>query len=308
MVLQNKTKSQADFEKSMMNFGQSKSMFVFDDGSKALHMMYTNSHMSTVVWNDVDILNNPWASIRIQRNLKGSIVKDLTMSWIPWLKLGHCQLQGLYDCKVTGLIANFLDYASHHFNLTIIHDKDPDDDWGVTPSDGLSFDRTNASQIKGVLGGLVNKNYDIAASIWSLSPGRFKWFDFHQPMTDKTLQIYFNFQPNTANFLMYVDPLQLKVWIIISSLFTFAIIVIVVRTQTALKDGIGFQMFQLLCWFLYIFVHSVYSAALTTNFIVLSEFPFKTLQEGLALYPTWKMCMMKDISLVILVSKMISMY
>ncbi len=184
--------------------------------------------------------------------------------------------------------------------------QEPDNDWGGTPIDGLSFDKTNASQINGGLGGLVNKNYDIATSIWNLSPGRLKWFDYHQPFTSRGLKIYFNFQLDAANFMMYLDPLQPIVWIAVLTLLALATSGIVILTQIPLKDGMGLRLFQLLCWLFYLFVHSVYSGALTTNFIVMPEFPFKTLQEGLALYPTWNMCIMKDVTPVLQVSKTLS--
>ncbi len=123
VVLQNATISQTDFEKSMMSFKHSKSMFVFHDHLKSLHILYTNSHTNQVVWNDVEIIQKPLPNIKIQRNLKGTIVKDLTLSWIPWLKIGHCQLEGIHDCNVSGFLADFLDYAASTYNLTIIHDK-----------------------------------------------------------------------------------------------------------------------------------------------------------------------------------------
>ncbi len=103
VVLQNHPSTRADFVEHLRNFEHSKSLFVLDQSSDQLQIVYTNRHKKQLVWNDIDNFEQPYHYMRIKRNLAGTILKDITLPWKPWLSIEQCHSKGFYDCKTTGL-------------------------------------------------------------------------------------------------------------------------------------------------------------------------------------------------------------
>ncbi len=173
--------------------------------------------------------------------------------------------------------------------------------WGTAPSDGSTFEQTDASKIVGVAGAMVNGDYDLSASVWMASPGRSRWFDLHYSLLDRQFNIYFNFRRDSGDFLMYFRPLTFKAWIVILSTLTAILVHHLILKRIVSEDGPSTRLFQLLGWLYFLVIHGVYSGALTTNFIIQPEVPFTTLADGLRMYPEWKLCAQKGYVFYILV-------
>ncbi len=63
------------------------------------------------------------------------------------------------------------------FNMTFTCNKDMDGDWGTGPKTGTWYDK-NAT-FGGVLGRVINGEYDVSLAAWFHSPERSLWLDFH---------------------------------------------------------------------------------------------------------------------------------
>ncbi len=75
------------------------------------------------------------------------------------------------------MFQDFLDVISDMFNITFTCNKDPLNDWGTGPKTGTWFDK-NAT-FSGVLGRVINGEYDVSVSAWLRNVERSLWLDYH---------------------------------------------------------------------------------------------------------------------------------
>ncbi len=61
------------------------------------------------------------------------------------------------------------------FNLTVSCNREPTNDWGLVPKTGSWLD-PNAT-FSGVVGGLIEGDYDVSVSSWVNLHARFEWLD-----------------------------------------------------------------------------------------------------------------------------------
>ena len=156
-----------------------------------------------------------------------------------------------------------------------------------------SFHDVDASKLFGVLGGLANGPYDVSLTSWTMTPGRALFVDSHTSILDRPFMISFHMQSSPADLGMHIRPMALKSWAFILGTLAAIGLDLVVLARIGSRDGPSSRMFKLMGLLFYMVVHGVYSGALTTNFIVKPDLPFKTIGDGLKLYPEWKMCVLQ---------------
>ena len=75
------------------------------------------------------------------------------------------------------MFQDFLDAMSDMFNISFTCNKDPDNDWGAVPKTGTWRDKY--ATFGGVLGRVINGEYDVSVSAWFENLERSYWLDFH---------------------------------------------------------------------------------------------------------------------------------
>ncbi len=120
-------------------------------------MVFTSKYDTEVVKNPVNLISsNGRPNYVINYNLMGTIVKGVSLNWLPWLLLEDCdsqvntyfavsitlhvnnsfirQGQNCQECQ--GMMADFMEKASEMFNFTFSCNKDPLGKWGSRPVTG----------------------------------------------------------------------------------------------------------------------------------------------------------------------------
>ncbi len=75
------------------------------------------------------------------------------------------------------MFQDFIDIVTAMFNMTFTCNNDPLGDWGTTPKTGSWYDK-NAT-FSGVLGRVINGEYDVSVHAWFQNQERSLWLDFH---------------------------------------------------------------------------------------------------------------------------------
>ena len=66
-------------------------------------------------------------------------------------------------CENEGYLIDLSKMAENLFNFTLVSLRDPDNDWGVTPKSG-PYNRSGTWG--GVMGGVINGEFDMSLSAW----------------------------------------------------------------------------------------------------------------------------------------------
>ena len=81
------------------------------------------------------------------------------------------------NCKSEGLLKELLDVMGGLYNFTYTVDMEATKKWGVAPANGGSYFDPNAT-FEGVMGSIIEGDYDIPISLWDIDLGRSLWVDF----------------------------------------------------------------------------------------------------------------------------------
>ncbi len=135
--------------------------------------------------NGGDFVNEQWHLNNLGQyvesyNMQGLTLTTIALTWAPWLVLDD-SCHNEKDCQHTGYLVEVMDalgkICNFEWNITV----DPDGIWGDSPlnrEDGLQ-----PHDYVGVFGGVVNRNYDVALSIWIFFYERSLFVDFTAAIT-----------------------------------------------------------------------------------------------------------------------------
>ena len=70
-----------------------------------------------------------------------------SLTWEPFMKLENCKENG-YDCENNGILVDLMNAWSRVGNFTWKIYKDVNDDWGLKPNSGISFQSPNKDKIR----------------------------------------------------------------------------------------------------------------------------------------------------------------
>ncbi len=154
--------------------------------------------------------------------------------------------------------------------------------------------------MSGVLGGVHNGEYDLAASAWTMGYGRHRLFDFHVSLSDIDYKLFFNLNLELIDYTTFIRPLSASGWIsVVGTLMLLCLVMVAVKNFC--KRGI--KLIQTLAWLFFVVVNACYNGLMTTQLIAAPSLPFTTLTEGLESYPKWQLCLMDEVTYVIQVRK-----
>ena len=94
--------------------------------------------------------------------LGGIQIQSMSLPWSPYLVQDNCQANGI-TCDSEGYLIDIVEMAGRLFNFTYVSLRDPNNDWGVTPKSG-PYNRSGVWG--GVMGGVVNGQFDMSLSAW----------------------------------------------------------------------------------------------------------------------------------------------
>jgi hypothetical protein len=203
----------------------------------------------------------------------------------------HCNQSDVTNCEDSGLFSDVLGEVGRILNFSYSVDRDPDNNFGIIPVQGNWHDE-NAT-FEGVLGELVLGNYEICGSFWIANWDRFGWMDMTFHAIETQIGILINIDSIESNDLsLFLRPFNLPARI---TIFIFLILFLLCfglfshnfGRKGSSSQGKRFYIFTL--WLFFILIHTYYSGAMTMFFSTTPTLPFSTMDEGLSLYPKWKM-------------------
>ena len=75
------------FVQEMEMFNHSKSLFVWNLDDPGFKLIYTSIGRQVLVWNDIQPIWHPYQTMNIDRNLQGLVLRDISLTWMPWLEI-----------------------------------------------------------------------------------------------------------------------------------------------------------------------------------------------------------------------------
>ena len=221
-------------------------------------------------------------------DMQGSVIKMVTLDWQPWFVLGPCKIDGYRDCISSGYVHELFSALGRIFNFTWRVDAVPSQEWGVVPANSDSWMEQNLT-FQGVTSELIYDNYDLSPSGWFASPGRDLYMDFTFSYETDVMLAFFNKRKPSIDTGLFLRAFNSQVWTVLCItviswfLLQFLCSEIFGKFQM-LKEWTIFNMS-----ITFLLVHAFYGGAMTTFFSSGVRPPFETLQQGLSMYPSWKM-------------------
>ena len=114
--------------------------------------------------NKIKFLNEPSLLIRESYDLEGLQLRSISLPWAPYLSQTNCTDEGdSQQCENNGYLIDFMEMTRQIYNFTYISLKDINDDWGLSPKSG-PFNLSGTWS--GVMGDVINGEYDMSLSAW----------------------------------------------------------------------------------------------------------------------------------------------
>ena len=111
-------------------------------------------------------------------------------------------------CENEGYLIDLSKMAENLFNFTLVSLRDPDNDWGVTPKSG-PYNRSGTWG--GVMGGVINGEFDMSLSAWVWVFNRVDLVSFTTVVRSRS-QLVLTPQPPKVDVLLYVRPFTNDSW------------------------------------------------------------------------------------------------
>ena len=236
--------------------------------------------------NVMDRLNfaNNTSRIVESNNLQGLKIRSTTLSWKPFLTLDNCNSIGL-ECKTNhGYLKDYMDMLAMKFNFTYISHRNVDNDWGVVPKKGPhSINGTWG----GVMGGVINKDYDMSISTWYWTHERVQLAQFVPIVRGRMILVSSRQIPKT-DFTLLTRGFSNSSWIGIFLVLLLLLICVSISSQFCHKrhtQPIKIILFSMTLMF--VMLRAYYSAALTKFFTVTIPEPFETQRDVIRAFPSW---------------------
>ena len=115
--------------------------------------------------NRMQFVNETTLLMRESYDLSGLQIRSISLPWPPYLMMTDCGGNHArpQECINDGYLIDFMEMARHLFNFTYVSLKDPNDDWGLGPKSGP---HNLSGTWAGVMGGVINGEYDVSLSAW----------------------------------------------------------------------------------------------------------------------------------------------
>ena len=130
-------------------------------------------------------------SLQVDENydLDGITIYSISDIWAPFLTLEHCNENGTM-CNNYGYLKDYTDMIARQVNFTYESHRQVDGDWGELPKSG-SFN--SSGEWGGVMGNVVNREYDFSMSAWGWRADRYNLLSCVIFLTGKSGAPFSNF-------------------------------------------------------------------------------------------------------------------
>ena len=217
-------------------------------------------------------------------NLNGLRVTSATISWPPLYTINNCD-QNNYKCATGyGYLGDYMDMLARRYNFTYISYKDPNDDWGTVPRDGIY---NLSGTWSGVMGDVINRKYDMSISTWWWTSDRKSVLQFVPVAKERHVLVLSPQQPTDTG--LFTRCLTNYSWIAIS--ITVVIImacIILQKYMTPHKHTNAEKIMTFTVWLFFVLINAFYGGALTMFFTGTTDIPFNSRHDVLKEYPDWK--------------------
>ncbi len=179
-------------------------------------------------------------------------------------------------------------------------DQDPTDVWGVLPKVG-TWDNPNAT-LHGVTNGVYTMQYDLAyGPIWFWTGGRSHWFDFTPTVILQKSRLAYNFRETAVDFTLLLRPFALSAWLLVLASLSLTLLTVAFTKKWSPRiESDSLKAVMASGWAFFLLLNTFYGGALTMFLTSSTYVPFRTLEEGAKLHPTWKYLHLKETDLRLL--------
>ena len=219
---------------------------------------------------------------------QGAVLYGKAKTWSPWFVLEEKNQDGVFKIKTCGVIQEFMDIVSARYNFTLV--PDPATEWGSFPVSGDWTD-PNAT-FSGIFNDAVQGNTDVVLSFYSILADRHSWVDSSFAMYQTQIQFLINSQVQVPDLTMMWKPLTLSSWIlVIASSFLLAGGIFLPRKliRNWNQNWYSCRVAVITGWLLFNLISAHYNGALTMFLSSTNKVEITSLNDGLDLYPKWKM-------------------
>ena len=219
---------------------------------------------------------------------QGAKLYGKTKSWAPWFVLEAIHEGGTPRLKTSGILHEFMDIISTRYNFTLV--PDPAQEWGSLPVTGSWMD-SNAT-FTGIFDDAVQGNTDVVLSLYAIMAERYYWVDSTFAIYQTKIQFLTNSQVQMPDHSMLWRPLTMDSWIIVAAC-TFLVAGGIYLPRKLIRNRneswYSCRVAVINGWLLFNLVSAYYNGALTMFLSSFMKIEIPTLNEGLELYPNWKM-------------------
>jgi hypothetical protein len=218
-------------------------------------------------------------------NLEGLTIQSISTNDAPYLTIENCD-QGGKQCKTDGYLKDYTDVIAQKLNFTHESHIQIDGDWGNVPKSG-PYNRSG--EWGGVMGKIVDAEYDMSVSVWWWLRERYEMMSFVIIISYDELLVW-----KTTNleidFGLFVRPFSTQSWVAILSLFAIATICIFLNQYVIphTEDSNGEKILVATLWYFFVILYAFYGGAMTMFFTKAQHIVFQDTEDVLRAYPEWK--------------------
>ena len=215
-------------------------------------------------------------------DFQGQRLKGITNEFPPYI-INPCSKLKTVECSsnekpLKGLYIDYITMLADLLNFTFSIDTNPD--WGIVST------QVETHQYQGVLGGIINNEYDFSISNWLWTLDRDKLLDF-VPIDYGNTVLSITPKRKALDFALFIRPFTHQAWIAIlltttACFFTLIIPYIFVK---AYELGDAHMTAATATWLLFTLINAYYSGALTMFFSTKEQVPFSSIQDVIRAYP-----------------------
>ena len=157
--------------------------------------------------NRLKFRNDSTLEIEPDFDMGGLQIRSMSLPWAPYLMQTDCDERGK-NCHNEGYLIDYTTLAARLFNFTFVSERDPDGDWGVTPKSGPY---NLSGTWGGVMGAVINRQYDTSLSAWMWTHDRYGMMSF-STVVKSTGMLLLTPQPPEVDILLYIRPFTDDSW------------------------------------------------------------------------------------------------
>ena len=232
---------------------------------------------------------------------ENAIITQKAKEWPPWLFIHSCTDNKF--CASSGILHDIMDVMAHSHNFSwVLHTSNGA--WGGSP---LSNNWSDPNAVfDGIFGEIVYDEIDVVLSIWANALERYPFSDISTTFYTRKDELYVNSKSEVLDRYLLTKPFTLAAWCGIATLIS--IITGIYKLGPTLLVFWGDcwytqKLLILLGWVFFNIINAYYGGALTMHLSIPPTYPFSTVQEGLNLYPDWKMLILQESQISVLLFK-----